>query len=367
MKKILTLSVALAFSAAAFAQDPAEAIDAAAQAIAGAPDTPEVVVKPNYWTNSLKTNINVNQTGLTNWAAGGDNTYTMSGYVDGNANYKKDKVFFNNRLQLNYGFIYADSKPIFQKNTDQIKFESKYGHNIKDKWSLTADFTFISQFTDGYNYKTPGADLITKYGGAGATNLDELTMDQQKAAWKEARVVKSGFLSPANATLGLGVGYVPNKWLSMNFAPLTGGLKMVTNPELRKNYGMDLLPEYAEMADDDPAKVAAIADGSAYKQAQFELGAQFKADVKLVINDNLSANSQLILFSNYLKKPQNLRVNWDNRIDWKLTKLFTLTIVTNLIYDDTILIADEAGIAKQRIQFKEAIGFGFSYTITNKK
>ena len=55
------------------------------------------------------------------------------------------------------------------------------------------------------------------------------------------------------------------------------------------------------------------------------------------------------------------------KIEWKLTKLFTLTFVTNLIYDDTILIEDDFGVAKQRIQFKEALGFGVSYTIQNKK
>ena len=72
---------------------------------------------------------------------------------------------------------------------------------------------------------------------------------------------------------------------------------------------------------------------------------------------------------NRLDKPQNLRVNWDTRIDWKLTKFFSLTLITNMIYDDDVMIVTPeekaAGLqGKQRIQFKESLSFGFVYTFS---
>ena len=62
--------------------------------------------------------------------------------VDGTydpANYKKGDLFWNNRLQLDYGFVYASSKPILQKSDDRIYLESKFGYkNEKMKnFSLT--------------------------------------------------------------------------------------------------------------------------------------------------------------------------------------------------------------------------------------
>ena len=66
------------------------------------------------------------------------------------------------------------------------------------------------------------------------------------------------------------------------------------------------------------------------------------------------------------------RINWDNRIDWKLAKYFSFTITTNLIYDDTIMIVNEKDVekypnGKARVQFKESMAFGFTYTIASKK
>ena len=123
------------------------------------------------------------------------------------------------------------------------------------------------------------------------------------------------------------------------------------NPELRKAYGMEL---------ED--------DGVNYKGSRFELGAQVKADANFTVNDNLKYTTQLVLFSNYLKNPQNIRVNWDNKVFWKMAKFFTMTFSTNLIYDDTVLITNDDHPAGFRTwQLKEFFEIGFSYTISSKK
>ena len=87
------------------------------------------------------------------------------------------------------------------------------------------------------------------------------------------------------------------------------------------------------------------------------------------INDNFAYSTQVVLFANYLDIKHCPRINWDNRIDWKLAKYFSLTMTTNLIYDDTILIATEKypDGKKGLVQFKESIAFGFTYTIATKK
>ena len=368
--KQIRIILGLAFAAMmagapAWAQggDALKAVTEAAMEITGAQQETPKVEKPRYWANSLKTNIKFGQTSLTNWAAGGDNTVTLQAFVDGNANYTKNDLFWNNRLQLDYGFVYASSKPILQKSDDRIYLESKFGYknaNMKN-FSLSVNYDFKSQFNTGYDYLTPSVPA-DKYGDAegNVPDLDDLDHKDQVDLWKGARKIKSGFLAPAYTTLAVGVDLKPAKWLSLSLAPVTGSVVIVRNEDLRKNYGMQLKDEWKDKAD-------AGTDGSHYRSARFELGAQIKADVAVNVNDNFKYTSQVVLFSNYLDKPENLRVNWDNRFDWKLAKYFSLTLTTNLIYDDKVMIFSEKdGLTKQRVQFKESLLFGFTWTIASK-
>ena len=341
----------------AYAQDAQQAAAEAALALEAAPAAEAKVEKPKYWEESLKTQINVGQTQLTNWAAGGDNTVSLAAFIDGNANWKKGDMFWNNRLQLDYGFLYASSKPILQKNTDRIYLESKWGYKAPSTKYLyfSANYDFKSQFTSGYDYKTP--ENVTDVDG------NELEGADLREVWRDARVLKSGFLAPAYTNLALGIDFVPTKWFSLNFAPLTGDLVIVNNAALRGSYSMPLKKEFENVAAD-----ALPTDGSQFQSVRFGFGAQLKMDAKVNVNDNFAYSTQVVLFANYLDMNHCPRINWDNRIDWKLAKYFSFTITTNLIYDDTIMIADKNGEnPKARVQFKESMAFGFTYTIASKK
>ena len=345
----------------AHAQDAQQAAAEAAKSFSAAPEVAPEVVKPNYWTNSLKTNVNLGQTSLTNWAAGGDNTVSLAAFVDGNANWAQGDMFWNNRLQLDYGFLYASSKPILQKNTDRIYLESKWGYKTESmkNFYFSANYDFKSQFTTGYDYNTPGS-LVDENG-------NQLEGGALKQAWRDARSLKSGFLAPAYTNLALGIDYKPSNWLSVNFAPITGGYVIVRNEALRKSYGMHLKPEYVGVDEADLP-----IDGSQYQSSRFELGAQMKADAAVNVNDNFKYSTQVVLFANYLDINHCPRINWDNRIDWKLAKYFSLTMTTNFIYDDTIMIVNAKDVeqfpdGKARLQFKQSLAFGFTYTIASKK
>ena len=152
---LASLALCLGFgSQVAQAQELTDAQKVAAEAAKTITDAPEAkpeVEQPKYWDESLKTNIKFGQTSLNNWAAGGDNTVTLQAFIDGNANYKKNDLFWNNRLQLDYGFVYASSKPILQKSDDRIYFESKFGYkNAKMRnFSFSANYDFKSQFSTG--------------------------------------------------------------------------------------------------------------------------------------------------------------------------------------------------------------------------
>lgn len=362
MRKLL-LALLVSVPALASAQEtglsgPLKILDEAADAVASAPRVEEETVPaPKYWSKSLMTKLDFGQTSLTNWAAGGYNTVTLKSFIDANMNYKKDEMFWNNRLQLDYGFLYSADKPVMQKSDDRIYLESKWGYQAKKSLYYSAEFSFKSQFSNTKEFPTPSA----KADGSALGDGEEYTT----ADWMAASKLKSGFISPAYTNLALGLDYKPLKWLTVNLAPLTGGLVIVDNPELRKSYSMPVRSGFDENSLTDDDKNA----GHCYKKVRFEFGAQLKVDLKVNINDNFSYTSQVVLFSDYLDKPQNMRVNWDNRIDWKLTKFFSLTFTTNLIYDDKVLVKNDKDLdrypdGKQRVQFKESLAFGFVYTFS---
>ena len=336
MKKTIFILTALCLGLSARAQDAQNAAAEAAMAILEAPrEAEQPAPEPDYWTKSVVFDLGFNQTGLTNWAAGGYNTLTLAAGIDAKADYAKELMSWSNRLQLNYGFLWsADKKDLLQKSTDRIYLESKWAYDLseKSKWKYTASFDFRSQFTDSYdNYK----------------NLDDAG---NEVPWYGT--LKSGLMAPAYTNLALGLEWKPAEWFNVNIAPVTGGFTICTVDDLRKGYGMKLKDDTL-----DPAV------GSNYRSLLFQFGAQIKANFKATINDKFIYDTQLVLFTDYLNNPfEWTRVNWDNKITWTLSKLFKVGLDTWLIYDPIVTIDD----CQSKVQFKEFISINFTYTIASK-
>lgn len=324
MKRIVLTIAALAFAVCGLdAQVSAEqvAMDAA-KAMSETPDVKQEVAKPDYWKESFVVDLGVNTTQLSNWAAGGYNTLSLKGAVDAKANYAKDLMSWNNRIQMDFGFFLSDEKPgLLQKNADRMYLESKWAYKTssKSKFSYAASFDFKSQFSDT---KDKYEKIDDKWDGT----------------------LKSGLLSPAYTNIALGIDWVPNEWFNMSVSPLTGGFTICTNPILRATYGMPLIAE----------------GGSEYKNALFQFGAQMKANFKVVINNVFKYETQAIIFTDYLAEPY-FRINWDNSIDWQLSKLIKLSFKTWMIYDPNVTINGE-----KRLQFKDFLTLNFTYTIAGK-
>lgn len=340
MKRLFTLVSLLTVTLAVQAQNTQTAAAEAAAALSQAEDIPEKVEKPKYWTNTINAGINFGQTYLSQWVAGGYNSVSLTGNVDAKANYTKDKALGNTRLQLEYGQMYSADKPIFQKTKDRIYFETKWGYETPVKHlAYSASMDFKTQFGKNYAYGTP-----KEFQG------DEPT----KEDWLIARTLKSGFLAPAYLNIGIGALWTPAPWISLNVAPLSGGGVLVTIPELRKTYGMDL-KEGSE---------------TEYTNFRAEFGAQIKLDMSWVINDVFSYATQATAFYNYLTPKVEPRITWDNKIVWKMAKFFAITVSTNLIYDPRVLVrdVDKDGVSDAKgVQFKEYCELGFTYTITHKR
>lgn len=266
-----------------------------------------------YWTKGGMVSLNFSQVSLTNWVAGGKSSASGTFLVNMFGKYQKDKVSWENTLDLGYGILKEEDAKLI-KSDDKIDFSSKFGYQSTGKLYYTALFNFRSQFTNGYKY--PDRDNPI-----------------------------SKFLAPGYFTLALGMDYKPSDHFSLFLSPLTGKLTMVTDDALSQ------------------AGAFGVDQG---KKSRWEMGAYLKTVVKYEILKNVSFESKFDIFSNYLDQPQNMDIHWDVLINMKVNEYLSANFNTNLIYDNDIKISidnnndgviDETG---PRVQFKELFGIGLN-------
>lgn len=287
MKQIIAIAALLAFSLGLSAQTE----------------------KDTTWKSGTSGNITFSQVSLSNWAAGGQNSYSADGRFSFFATYDKAKTSWSNMLDLAYGVVKIvddDSK----KSNDQIDFESKLGYDASERWNYSLMFNFRTQFDKGYDFDA------------------------------EPKTVISDFMSPAYLTLSIGMDYRPNKHLSVFLSPVSGRTTIVNNQK---------------MADEGAFGV------SPGNNAFHEYGALVKVKYAKEILKNINFETKADFFGAYNNNPQNVDVNWEAMIDMKINKFFSTNLRTHLIYDDDTKIMDSDGVAKPMVQFKEAFGFGISY------
>lgn len=269
------------------------------------------VKPPKFWKSGMLTELGFSQISLTNWAAGGSGSVALNTYINGHINYEKGGMYWENRAQLAYGFVQSFEDG-YRKSDDKLILDSKFGYKAFDKFYFSANLSFKSQFTPGFEYPSSG--------------------DAKKV---------SQFLNPAYLSFGIGLDYKPGKGkvFSLNFSPVTTTWVIVTDSTLRVKYGNKI---------DEPIR--------------FELGAQLKFNVEKELFNNFKIISALTLFSDYLKNPQNVQINWDFQALYQVNKFLKTSIRTNLIYDDNVMIANKEGVEAARVQFKEVLSLNFAYT-----
>ncbi len=282
------------------------------------------------WKTGGVVAINLAQTSLTNWAAGGENSIAVNGMLSVFANYKKGNNAWDNSLDIGYGIIKQGDQDI-RKSDDRIDFLSKYGRKATKNLYYAVLFNMKTQMDIGYNY------------------VNDST-----------KIKISNHLAPAYLVAAIGFDYKPNAWFSAFLAPVTSKTTIVTDQDLANAGAFGV----------DPAKYndsgVLLEEGA---NSKTEFGGYLRIiysrnDFKSEFLKNVSFTTKIDLFSNYLENPQNVDVNWETLIALKVNKYISVNVNTQLIYDDNIKIAkEEDGVmkSKPRTQFKEILGVGFSY------
>lgn len=271
--------------------------------------------------------LNGQQVSLTNWAAGGNNSVSFGGLVNVFANYTHGKSTWNNSLELGYGVIKQGDNKHWWKNDDKIQITSKYGQHAYKKWYYSALIDFRTQFANGYNYPNDSVYI-------------------------------SKFMAPAYSIASIGFDYKQDDNFSLFISPLTGKFTFVNDDSLARNGAFGVQKEIR-----DPNNGGKITQQ--YLKHREEFGAYFKMQYKTKVMDNITFQTVLELFTNYLHNPQNVDVNWTTLTTFKVNKFISATLATQLIYDDDVKVlrssGDQKGTFGPDLQFKQVLGVGLNY------
>jgi hypothetical protein len=307
MKKIILLVCLLNFSAVLYAQSAEKNLIKKTE---DAAKTIDDTIKKG-WKSKGKVTFLFNQANFSNWVAGGENSFSGNLGLDYKIDYKKDDYSWENRILASYGLLQTQNSDFEKKTDDQIEINSIVAKKAKGYWYYSFLANFRTQFTKGYLY----------------------TKDANGA---EIRSENTNFMSPGYLLFGPGMYWKKNDNFKLNFAPLTSKLTFVDNRYTS-------IPGYI--------------DGTYFgvdtnKSVLYQLGFNASGYYKFNIMENVSAENLLNLYSNYLKDPQNIDINYTLVILMKINKVLSANFNFQAIYDDDAF----AGF-----QTKEVFGVGLNY------
>lgn len=307
MKKYLFITFILISSYQAFAQMDSIAVAADMVNAKKGKDT--------LWRSSIAFGINFSNVGLNNWNGGGQNAMSFVGVVVGSIAYDKDRVHWNNYLDVAYGFQRLGNKTApFRKSDDRIYFQTKFALEQTKKLRYAALADFRTQFAEGYKY------------------YDDVKRDSS--------VKISNILAPAYLTASLGLEYLPFASTSILFSPVAAKYTIVNDAELSAQGAYGVTP------------------GTTIRK---EYGVSMMIKYKADIVKNVTFASQLYLFDNY--NNFNVDVFWDCFLYLKVNKYLTTTFTTNLIYDDDISVTRDNDTEGPAVQFKNVLAVGLVYKL----
>ncbi len=274
--------------------------------------------------------ININQLALSNWAAGGENSWTGKAF----ANFKL--VYHTQTLEQTLGGDFAFGISRFgdkriEKQDDKIDLTYSMNRNTKDRWKITMVSTFSTQFANGYKYPNDSTVIST-------------------------------FFAPAYLTLSGGYTYkTKNERFQIYLSPIAGKITFVTNQALADQGAFGVKKGYY---DQDSVWIP----GEHIAPA---LGINIIVNYKQPIGKNITYTTLLNTFYNYFERRDDNRlrldVNWENSINFVITKYISAILFVHLKYDHntTFPVCEEIDGVETvvdnipKLQFKESLGIAF--------
>lgn len=260
----------------------------------------------SHWRREANIALQMTQNYATeNWQQGGINAFSLLWSAKAYANYKKDKISWQNTADWRVGLSTVSGDTLRKVNTtdDVFQLYSKLGYQVHEKW-----------------YVTLSADFQTNLFPSFRSNTTQL---------------KTTFLTPIRYTMGVGIDYKPVKGLSVNISPVA--YKMV----------------YANLSDPNRVNVTDFgieSDGNILN----EVGSSIRLEWKWKPIREIEIDTKFYFFTNYHQIETELLVD----ANFIINRYLSAKVMLHPRYDGTVeSVSDE----KVKIQFKELISVGFAH------
>ena len=265
--------------------------------------------KEGAWVLKGVTGINMSQTAMANWSAGGENSIAGNAYLNGSLTHKSGNWLWVTNLVLDYGLSKTKSQGM-RKSSDKIGLSTQLGYAATKVWYYTLMADLNTQFAKGYNYPDKSHYI-------------------------------SNFFAPAYSNVALGMEYRPKSNYSIFLSPVSTKMTFVSDDYLSDlgSFGVD--------------------PGDHFK---IEAGAFLKARAELPVMENVNLITTADFFTPYNKDFGNVDVNWDVLISMKINKVLSATLNMTLKYDNDVKTFNDEGVERgPKVQFKEIRGIGLAY------
>lgn len=283
---------------------------------------------PDGWRQGAGLGVDISQLLQINPKVGaGQNRIGFGGAFNYFAKYKKKRLNWDNTVawqfgvqRLGSGFIAQGTteRIPFQKAIDELRFNSKVGYKTSEnsKFFYAANLSFLSQLTktfEGPNsypgfYLSDITDIDTSYTG---------------------NPLLSKFFSPATITLSIGMDYNPTEDLSIYYSPVGGKFIVVADDQIAARgvhgntvKGTPVNGLYPE-----------------FNNVDAQLGSLLRINYsENYLENKINLTSVLTLFSNYVREPQNIDVEWNSEVNITILKKIQVALLVNVFYDHDVKV-----------------------------
>lgn len=270
-----------------------------------------VIKKPNFWKLGGDFYFQTMQNYYSqNWYQGGESNYSILARATLQANYNnKQRLKWDNKLEMQLGLQTSKSDTVHnvKTSTDLLRYTGNLGIQATKKWYYTLQLVASSQFLKGF-----------------ASN---------------SRNEKSGFLSPLNINVSVGMDYSVN-WLNnkltgnVHLAPFAVNYKYVDHLALANTNGIE--------------------EGH---HSKTDYGSTFTLNAKWVLSDNITWNTRLYGFTSY----ERTELQWENTINMKISKVITTSIYIYPRYDDSNIGRKDGDFGYFQLKEYTSIGLAYSF------
>jgi Protein of unknown function (DUF3078) len=308
-QKLLILTIACTLSLTLSAQKVLEAKDAIKEMAANKD-------AKDGWTKAGGIGLNMNLLSLINPRVGaGDNQIGIGGILNYGANLLRGKLLWDTKFLVQLATIKA-AGDAWTKATDVLQATTQVGHQIS---------------ADGKWYIAGLGDIQTQLLPTYGTNF----LKDQSTSTKKT-ILSGKLFAPLTLKLAPGVIYKPNADVRILYSPFAYKGIFVGDDVIAKQGNFIPLPT-----------------PTTFKKVDHQIGSELRIDyTKKFLEGKIVYTSTLDLYSNYLRTPQNIDVEWYNSFDVGVSKNISLNFRTDWFYDHDIQVFKGGDVnAKGRAAF----------------